>query len=408
MSARRKILWLSHFLPYPPKGGAQIRSFNLIKELSKYHDVYLFCVADKSKLKAYFTDVELGVCEAEYALRRATKCLEIQWLPQRSSIKKYFTLLHSLFSRKSYSVSLLKGLDVEKLVTFSRLVDFDYVHLDTVALTPFIDCLPPIKMHLNHHNIESEMMLRRSHNESSLFKRIVFKLDAFKIRRTELATAKHLHKHLVCSALDKNRLEKIIPGSEVYVIENGIDFDNENHTESGRRDGALFIGGLDWYPNADAVKFILAEVWPVVMKNDKNLILDVVGKNPTPEIRDLAARYKTVNLHGFVDDIKPFYRTKKLFICPIRDGGGTKLKILDAMANSIPILAHPVAFEGIDAVPNVHYFAASNAEEFAEQIRKISCLADEVLNEMTTRAFLLVRERYDYLSIGRRLADLYR
>src|SRR5690606_24980032 len=97
MPARRKILWLSHFLPYPPKGWAQIRSYNLIKELSSYHDVHLFCIADKRKIKANFTDVDEGAKEAEERFRIYSMRLAIQWLPNRSSMSKYFLMQRSLF-----------------------------------------------------------------------------------------------------------------------------------------------------------------------------------------------------------------------------------------------------------------------------------------------------------------------
>jgi len=409
MPARRKILWLSHFLPYPPKGGAQIRSYNLIKELSSYHDVHLFCIADKSKLKAYFSDVDEGAKEAEERLGKYSKRLAIQWLPKRSSMSKYFILLRSLFLLDSYSVTLLRDLDVSQLIAFAQEIDFDFVHLDTVALTPYIKYLSARAINLNHHNIESDMMFRRAEKEGNPIKSFIFKLDAIKIRRIEKMSAKHLCNHIVCSELDKKRLKNILPSANISTIENGIDIRKDilDATETKERKGALFIGGLDWYPNADAVSFILSEVWPLVIKENQSATLDIVGKNPAAELKDLARKYEGVNLHGFVDDISYFYGTRKFFICPIRDGGGTKLKILDAMANFIPVLAHPIAFEGIDASPEIHYFAASNAEEFAEQIKRINNLSEDSLKKMMKRAFLLIKEKYDYKEIGERLANLY-
>lgn len=408
MSERKKILWVSHFLPYPPKGGAQMRSFNLIKQLSIYHDVYLYCVVDSSKLNSYFLNPADGICEAKKEF--GAFCHEVIFcvLPKMSKAGKAISLIKSIFLNKSYSSCII---DREEISNFINSIDinfFDCVHLDTISLTNFIDKFAGKNIYLNHHNIESDMMLRRYEKEDNWLKKMVFKQDAKKIKALEVGSSRHIFKHFVCSRLDEVRLNNIITGISTKVIENGI---NANASVTNRisynKSSALFIGGLDWYPNSDAVVFLLKEVLPLLKEQNINIHVDIVGKNPSKEIINYSAAYDCIKLHGFVNDISEFYDRCGFFICPIRDGGGTKLKILEAMANGIPILAHPIALEGIDATPGMHYLAATTPMEFVEQILAIKEMDDIYLQQISINAKTLVEAKYNYLEIGKRLSAAY-
>src|SRR5690606_17818455 len=135
--------------------------------------------------------------------------------------------------------------------------------------------------------------------------------------------------HLVCSGDDAERLSAIAKDIHIEVIPNGIDVRQVVEVKGDESEAAprlLFIGGLDWYPNADAINFFVEDVWPVITAAIPSTQIDIVGKNPSDVLKAFASADKRVHLHGFVDDIEPFYAACTVYVCPIRDGGGTKLK----------------------------------------------------------------------------------
>lgn len=404
--SRKKILWVSHFLPFPPKGGAQIRSYNLIKELSHYHDVSLFCLVNEELSLNYFNSIESAIEQANKVF--GEMCKNVYFLPSRGKKSKKLNLIKSLFSLKSYSQCCLDIESISQCITDILSRDkFDFVHLDTVSLIIFRDLFKSKKITMNHHNVESLMMERRASEQKNWIIKIVCKIDAMKIRRLEKISAEVACMHFVCSDLDGDRLRSMFSEVAVVTIPNGIDCKSVVTNRSVFSRSLLFIGGLDWYPNADAVKFLLDEIFPLVLAKLPDLSLDIVGKNPPIEIVNMAKKFSGVRLHGFVSDIVPFYQSAWLYICPIRDGGGTKLKVLDAMANGVPLLVHPVAIEGIDAVSGEHYFSASTPQEFTDLIVRLSKMPSSEIERVGEKARELIFSKYDYDQIGRMLSSIY-
>jgi glycosyltransferase involved in cell wall biosynthesis len=164
------------------------------------------------------------------------------------------------------------------------------------------------------------------------------------------------------------------------------------------------IARLSW---KNGISFLLSKVWPIINERNANLTLDIIGKNPSSAIKELAGQFNNVKLHGFVDDIAPYYEKAWLYVCPIRDGGGTKLKVLDALAHGVPLVAHPVAMEGIDAISGVHYFQASTAQDFVNLILDLNSKSPDVLHEVGLNGKELIFSKYDYSRIGTKLAKIY-
>jgi glycosyltransferase involved in cell wall biosynthesis len=406
---RKKILWISHFLPFPAKGGAQMRSMNLIKQLAAYHDVSLFCIVQENVVKNYYSSLDQALKEAEIVFKSFCLDVEFHIVKSKGRSTKLIDAAKSVFSKDCYAVQRLNSESVrEALSKYIHVQQTDYVHIDTVALACFYKIFKDKLIVLNHHNIESSMMYRRAKETNNLAIKIICYLDAYKIKKLELRISKNTSYHLVCSDLDGERLKNLLPkGAHIATIANGIDM---SVSQSGRApDGKslLFIGGLDWYPNTDAMRFLLNEVWPTLSKKIPDIRLDIIGKCPPEDIIKTCKKYKNITLHGFVDDISSFYRNNWIYICPIRDGGGTKLKVLDAMANGIPLIAHPIAVEGIEAANNVHFLSAANAQDFIETIVDLKVSDQQVLTILSQNARQLMLEKYNYVDIGKRLAAIY-
>jgi glycosyltransferase involved in cell wall biosynthesis len=156
---------------------------------------------------------------------------------------------------------------------------------------------------------------------------------------------------------------------------------------------------MNWYPNADAMQFFLRDVWAELKQQVPPLTLDIAGSNPPASIVHLAESRAGVTVHGYLPDIRPLIDSAAVFVCPIRDGGGTKLKILDAFAMRKAVVAHPVACEGIDVTPGKDVIFASTPQEFVTQVRAL-------LEDAPRRAALgaaahaLVEKHYSFGAIG--------
>lgn len=405
---RKKILWISHFLPFPVKSGAQMRSFNLMRQLALYHDVSLVCVVQENVVKNYFSSIDQAIERAHPVF--SGFCKNVIFVPQktRNKYKKFFDLIRSLMSKQSYAAVRLNDKEIHRsLKSAIQILNPDVIHLDTVASGVYHSLFDGVEVVLNHHNIESEMMIRRGKEASTFLLKIICYWDALKIRAMERKLFPIVKTHLVCSDLDKRRFLHIFPDAKIFVVPNGIDCSLPVGDRSPKIGRLLFIGGLDWYPNADAMRFFLKKVWPDLVKLMPTASLDIIGKCPPADLVSLASEETNVKLHGFVDDISNFYSEGWIYICPIMDGGGTKLKVLDAMANKILLVAHPVAVEGIDATPNIHYISASNVQEFISAILSVSEMPRARIEFMESASRDLILEKYDYEKIGRVLSESY-
>jgi glycosyltransferase involved in cell wall biosynthesis len=163
---------------------------------------------------------------------------------------------------------------------------------------------------------------------------------------------------------------------------------------------------MNWYPNVEAILFLLREIWPLVRAKRPEATLDIVGAGAPDAITELAANSPGVTLYGYVPDFRPLIDSAALYVCPIRDGGGTKLKMLDALAMAKCIVAHPIACEGIDVTDGSNCIYAESPLDFADKI-------DQLLGDETQRAKLgeaarqLAVERYAFGNIGRQLVGVF-
>jgi glycosyltransferase involved in cell wall biosynthesis len=284
---------------------------------------------------------------------------------------------------------------------------FDLVHFDTIALTPFSRYFTDTRKSLGHHNVESHMLIRRATNGGNPVKRAYFRREGMRLEQYERRVCSQFDINIVCSDLDGERLKQISPDCRIATIENGVDCEYFSTANLPQKAHALiFVGTMNWYPNVDAVLFFLDEVWDALKSRHPQLTFDVVGSNPPASVREAARGKEGVTIHGFVDDIRPVLDAATLFVCPIRDGGGTKLKILDAFSMQKCVVAHPVACEGIDVTPAVNVEFATEPQEWVERISAL--LADPARRlQMGIEARQLARQRYSFDQIGERLAGLF-
>ena len=368
------ILWLSHLVPYPPKSGALLRAYYLLRATAARHNLDLVAFIQEPLLATFYPNLDAALRDCEKNL--AAFCRSVTLLPierLKRPLGMVRTAGESLFASHGYVGSWLRSprasATIAELAAQRR---YDVAHFDYEGLAPYRSLLGPVPATLGHHNAESHMMKRRADNERRPLHKLYFRQEAIRVARYERQIASQFALHIACSELDITRLQETMPGARFANVPNGVDI--EYFAPQGtptRPESLVFVSSMSWYPNVDAALFLLREIWPRVRARHPAATLDIIGAHAPPSVVAAAQSQGGVTLHGFVPDIRPIVDSAAIYVCPVRDGGGTKLKILDALAMSKAIVAHPIACEGIQITEGREAVYADSADEFAARIGEL-------------------------------------
>jgi polysaccharide biosynthesis protein PslH len=406
------VLWFSHLVPYPPTGlGVLQRSYNLIRELARTHRVHLLAFVQSKPIEDLLGGVDAGLAQARVHL--SSFCEQVHFVPIPSEARRYGRArlaLRSLFTPDPYTINWLKS-DAARAVAadWNRRIDFDVVHFDTLSLAPYLDLFGNRPVSLDHHNIESHMMLRRAQIETHPLLRLYYHQEGRRLLTYERRLCPQFDLNITCSALDTERLLKDLPGLNIAEVPNGVDTDYFQPAAVPEEPlSMVFAGNMSWYPNSAAMLFFAEQVWPGLKKALPGVRMHVVGSNAPQAVRALGERDPDFKVHGFVPDARAVIGPAALYVCPITDGGGTKLKVLDALAMGKPLVAHPIACEGIEVRDGESVVFASDPQQFITNI--VALLGDPVRRRLLSQAARSLAEaKYSYASIGSKLAaDLER
>lgn len=404
-----RVLWLSHLIPYPPKGGVLQRSYHLLKEVAKHHDVDLLAFHQPNLMGPLVSSLDEGIKEAQQVLNGFCKKVEfVEISSQQVRFGNYFLALKSLFTQDPYNINWLKSPEYTKVLReLLQSSDYDLVHFDTISLVPYFNLVGKIPTVLDHHNIESHMLIRRAENESNVLKKWYFRQEGLRLETFEKQFCPQFSLNITCSEIDKQRLRGIAPASWVEEVPNGVDvnyFKPDRSVEQGKN--LIFIGTLNWYPNIEAVRFLAHELWPSLKKEVPGISIDIIGAEPPEDIVRLSETDSDFRVHGFVDDILPFMNKAAIYVCPIMDGGGTKLKVLDALSMEKALVAHEIACEGIRVQNEKNVIFAQSVDEYVDAI-KLLIENKQLRQTMGVEARKLVEDKYAYEMVGENLSDLY-
>lgn len=399
-----RVLWISHLLPWPPIGGNMQRSYNLLEQACRRHEVHLVALAQTAH-----RDMQATPERAADPL--ANLCASVTTFPipaERTRLHHWLLIGRSYFSELPYDVHWLHSKEMKRTVeNLARRHAFDLVHVDTLGVAQYAQAVPNVPFALTHHNVESDMMRQRAEREDSWPRRLYFKREAVKLAAYERRLARKASVHIVVSDLDAQRLRAVVGDVPTVTVENGVDPARFSPRERQPLPGQLiFVGGMNAYANREAVLYFVEKVWPRLPTTPTPFRLTVVGRDPPPELLEAASRSNRISVPGFVEDLEPLIRTAEIYICPIRSGGGTRLKVLDALAMAVPLVSTSFAIEGLGLEPEVHYLPADSAAEFASQILRLRC--DASLRHRLARAGRqLVEDRFSWSEIGRQLEKAY-
>lgn len=390
-----KVLMITPYLPFPLVSGGQIRTYNLLKNLAQKHKITLVSFIREPKEKKYFKDLE-PYCEKIliYQRRKAWSPLNILL----AAITPYPFLV-------SIYLSLSLRHDLKELLSREK---FDLIHAETFYVVPNIP-QTNVPIFLVEQVIEYLVYQRFVDGLPSwlFFTRPFLLLDVSKIKWWEKHYWKKAKRLAAMSEDDKTFIQESNLKLKVDVVANGVDIDYFAKTKriKTKTPTILFVGNFKWLPNRDATKFLVEEIWPKFKSKFKNGKLWIVGRNPTQDIKSYSS--SDIEVSENIEDIRTAYGKSDVLLAPIRNGRGTKYKILEAMATHTPIIGTPLATEGIEAQDKKHALIASSAEKLSE---KTAFLLNhpEVAEKLAQNAYLLVSEKYSWKTISNSLDKVYR
>jgi glycosyltransferase involved in cell wall biosynthesis len=295
----------------------------------------------------------------------------------------------------------------ERLQRLALATRFDLFHLETVFLSRYQRAVPRVPVVLSHHNVESQLLASRAAGERKLWLKLFFHRESKKVAACERALAPGVAQNIVVSDLDSARLQELAQTNAITTVPNGVDIEyfRAIRTDMAKPGTLIFVGGMDWFPNRDAMELFVTEIWPALLSDDSNRRMTVVGRKPPPAVV-AAGRDPRFRVLGFVDDVRPHFEEASICVCPIRLGGGTRLKILDALAMSRPLVSTEFGVEGLGLTEGEHYLTASTPADFVRQVRRLE--ADPALGQRlgyAGREFVV--RRYSWPRVAESLEEAY-
>ena len=400
-----RILFLSQIVPYPPHGGVLQRGYNVIRQLGRRATVDLFAFVHPDALP---TPQALE----ESRIELGKHCASVQYFPlwaKRSALHKTAALAIGALSQTPFSMIAHRSRQYQARVNEAIAAPgVDIVHIDTIGLAQFVD-LPrsPAATVLTHHNIESMLMQRRAQVESRRPARMFLAREAGKLAAAETRLSPLFDVNITMSVNDRVELARLAPGAVTEVVPNGVDTEYFVPAPERQTSALIYGGGLNMFANRDAVTFFVAEIWPRIREQRPDVTFYVVGQDPPKELLDLAERDRQIVVTGYVADIREFILKAAVYVVPLRVGGGTRLKVLDAMALGKAMVSTSIGCEGIDVVDGKHLQIADTPEIFAAKtLALLSDPAERLTLGASARA--LVEEQYAWPIIGDQLMAAYR
>ena len=379
---------------WPPRSGAHLRAYHFAKALGLNFELTYLYFADPNSPAP--TQKDLPFCRELIAVPR----------PAGYSPAK---IVQGLLGRWPLPVLNYSSPEMQaRIESIATARNFDLVHFDSsLHLDRYLSCIGPgVKVCFDWHNIESEAMERYA-TISSPPKSWYARITASKMRSLERTILREATGHIVCSHREREQLLRLAPHARVAVMENGVDCAAFAPSSGPPANRLLYVGLMDYLPNVDAVMFFARGIWPRIRERFPDLTFTIVGANPTEAVRSLGSR-PGITVTGTVPEVAPFYKGALAVVVPLRSGGGTRLKILEAMAASVPVISTPLGAEGLEAVAGRHYLTADPDDPEQWNQRLLDLIRSDALREALIQEGLkLVETRYDWAVVGRNLRQTY-
>jgi polysaccharide biosynthesis protein PslH len=390
---RIKALMIAGRVPWPTDDGWKLRTFNIIKGLSQQGlEIHLIAFGSGNATDQQYND-----------LRVFTNRLEV--VPRNKSYA-FMDLMKGLVTSMPFSVlNYFQTNFKNRIVALCKEENYDMLLVEDIVMAEYAKSIAIPVRFLDMHNIESNLLRRYAESEKNLLRKIYAYITSRKLEKYETETAQIFNGIFVCSDNDQKLLMELGVRVPVVAVSNGIDpslfKEPPRKIEYGE---IVFVGSMDYHANISGVMYFVKEIFPLILARIPDAKFSIVGKNPGDEIFSLAS--KNIRVTGKVDDVRPFLSQASLVIVPLIVGGGTRLKILEAMAMAKAVVSTSLGCEGINANNGETIWLEDTPESFASRV--VSLLMNyEEAEIMGKKAREFVIQNYDWNNTTGKIVETY-
>jgi glycosyltransferase involved in cell wall biosynthesis len=391
-----KILWVKAGKLLPVDTGGKIRSYNILKHLSRSHEVTLLSYYGGQR----DLDYEAAIAQELPGTRTIHTAA-----PDDSVLAQSLDYLLRVFQPAPFAVTKFTHAEVKRtLASWLGGNRFDVAVCDFLSASlnfPHPHAVPCV---LFQHNVETALWRRLASKESNPARRLAYRIEAVKMARYEAATLSRFSRVIAVSEHDRKQMLQVDRNCEITVVPTGVDthrFAVAPHAET-EPPRIVFTGSMDWEPNIDAVSYFCQEIFPQVRAEFPSVVFQIVGRNPHPKVKRLAS--DSVQVTGTVPSVADYLRDSTVVVVPLRIGGGTRLKIFEAMAIGKALVSTSIGAEGLEVQSGRDLLLADTPSAFADAI--LLLLRNGELRRKYEQAAVKLATEHDWSHIVGRFASV--
>lgn len=391
-----RILWVKANKILPVHSGGDLRSFNILRELSAHNELIFLSYYDGPVDESYERELQEGLPGAVCVSTGRRK---------DSTVARGLDYLMRVPNKAPYAVSRFASVKVRERLRHCLadprpdVVVCDF--LDAAINFPDQLTIPSV---LFQHNVESEIWRRHAETEANPAKRLVYGMEFKRILAYEKAALQRFHHVIAVSEHDRTLMSEWADSSHISVVPTGVDLHRfrPDLARTAAQPLVMFVGAMDWMPNVDAVEYFCREIWPAIVKRVPGARFRIVGRNPLPKVRNLASG--PIEVTGVVPSVVEHLREAAVVVVPLRVGGGTRLKIYEAMAMGRAVVSTSVGAEGLDVCDGEDIVLADNPVRFSDEVATL--LENLPLRQKYERKAAGSAARFDWPAVSAKFEEV--
>ncbi len=391
-----KILWVNQYFLHPTERGGQIRSMGILKPLHKRHEVHYAALADPASSEG--ADMAHTFSTRAYPIRHPV-------VSRRSPAFALQVARHLAFSELPLAVERYESAALRQ--TVGELVaheNFDAVVCDFAASGVNMPSLEGAV--LFQHNVETTIFERHAEHAATPLHRKFYELQVRRMRAYEEKVCRESAHVIAVSPIDAQRMRDMFGITHVSDVATGVDVDYyRNPGTHAPTTDFVFVASMDWLPNVDGILWFAEAILPLLRRHKPDCSVAIVGRRPDPRLLALAQSDPLITVTGTVADVRPYLWSSRVSILPLRIGGGTRMKVYEAMAAGLPMVSTTVGMEGLACVPGRDILVGDTPSAFAQQC--VTLLDDPALGRtIAASALRLVEDECSWDAVSRQFEDV--